>query len=451
MILDDENFRIILDMTTVVWLLGWAIGGLRNIVSHNRHPVSFLLLAHFVFCGVPLFLDHTIGAPNYLPWPGFDIAAADGLTALVYCLYASVCPLIWWYCGRWRGRRRRDLQPSRTAASLSRLSWQGKTALHLGLVSPIAALSMAPNPMAYSQYAAVVRGTFSAEELAYHAVLTTFTLVSAISGAALLFCQRRMKLTCWYVLVFAVLVAWLDGKRAVVLIMGVMYGIALWSRGVLKRQMLILAGALFLAAFFFFSFSYQREIRDYGGADPAKQYDNIRLDYGRDHVIRSTLFAELHAEAPAILEYRLQSLEFDVTMLVPRRWWPDKPWPYAVYATAAAFRLPVRSLGWGVTTSWLEEAIANLGWTGLIAGPLLLAWICRAGESSQDTIVRLLTILVSSMLLAVQAVAFAPLIAIWGAALLHARRSRKPVRRECGNFGPAQFPNQPVRRPALSL
>jgi hypothetical protein len=306
---------------------------------------------------------------------------------------------------------------------------------------------MAPNPMAYSQYAVVIRDTLSPEELAYHPVLTTFTLISAISGAALLFCQRRLKFTAFYVLLFAVLVAWLDGKRAVVLIMGVMFGIALWSRGVLKRRSLMVAGGLFGAVFLFFSVLYQSEVRDYKTVDDAKRYDNIRLDYGRDHVIRSTLYAELNAEAPPILEYRLESFLFDATMLVPREVWPEKPWPYAVYATAAAFRLPVRFLGWGVTTSWLEEAIANLGWLGLIVGPLLPAWICRMGEASQDTIVKLLTILVSCMLLAVQAVAFAPVIGIWAAALLQAWRAR----RRSVMAAYISFPQYPARRPALPL
>ena len=43
--------------------------------------------------------------------------------------------------------------------------------------------------MVYSQYAAVIRAALPPDEMAYHAVLTTFTLVSAISGAALLFCS----------------------------------------------------------------------------------------------------------------------------------------------------------------------------------------------------------------------------------------------------------------------
>ena len=235
-----------------------------------------------------------------------------------------------------------------------------------------------------------------------------------------------------------------------ILIMGVMYGVALWSRGVLKQRTLLFARGALRRAFCLFSFSYQSEIREFRSVDTAKQYDNIRLDYGRDHVIRSTLYAELHASPSHSrvpdAESPLRRSDARASYLVAR-----EAWPYAVYATAAAFRLPVRFLGWGVTTSWLEEAVANLGWCGLLAGPLLLAWICRIGESSKDTIARLLTILMGSLLLAVQAVAFAPVIAIWGVAVFHAWRVRSRIAREWVVSEPQCFTERPARRPALSL
>jgi len=187
---------------------------------------------------------------------------------------------------------------------------------------------------------------------------------------------------------------------------------------------MVWAPALTLA-FAAFSVLYQSQLRGFTEVEWSKRYNNIRLDYGRDHMMRLTLFAELHSESPPVLEHRGQSLLFDLTMLIPREIWPEKPWPYAVYATAAAFRVPVRYLGWGVTTSWLEEAVANFGWPGLLLGPLLIGSICRIGDSQPDTIVCLLTILVSSMLLAVQVGAFAPLIPIWMFALLAVRARRR--------------------------
>jgi hypothetical protein len=175
-------------------------------------------------------------------------------------------------------------------------------------------------------------------------------------------------------------------------------------------------------AFWIFSASYQAEIRSFDTVDSGQRYDSMRLDYGRDHIIRMSLYAEIHPDSEPILEHRMQSLLFDATMLVPRRIWTEKPWPYATYATAAALRLPVRNFGWGITTSWLEEAVANFGWPGLIIGPLLLAVICRIGDATKDGIVRLLTILVGSLLLAVQMTAFMPFVVTWLIAIMVSRR-----------------------------
>ena len=406
MMLDEDVFKTILNLVTSAWLLGWAWRGLRNLLSPKRDSISFVLIVHFVLCGLPLLLDEAVGKTDYRLWPGFNIAAADGLTNFVFCAYVSACPLLWWWFGRTDSRRRRQPGMS-TAEALRRLSWQGKTLLHCVLFTPLLALYLAPNAMAYREYAAIIRATLTPEELAFHPYVTACTLASALAGAALLLSQRNLKFTLSYALPIAFVVAWIDGKRTVVLIIFVMFGIALWARGALTKRGVAVWAPLLALAFAAFSVFYQGEFRGFGEVEWTQRYNNMRLDYGREHVMRQSIFAELHPETPPVLEYRMQSLLFDATMLVPREFWPEKPWPYAIYATAAAFRVPVRYLGWGVTTSWLEEAVANLGWPGFLVGPLLVGWICRLGDSQPDTIVCLLTILVSSMLLAVQVGALA--------------------------------------------
>jgi hypothetical protein len=425
MTLDDDLIRALLDIATFTWLLGWALLGLRDILSGRWRPVSFLFLPHFVFCGVPLLLDHVVGPPN-CQWPGYQISAADGLTNLVYCAYVSMCPVLWWWIGRRRGPER-PAPGGSTAAALLHLSWQGKTLLHLALFSPLIALWASPNPRVYLDYAAVIGSSFAQQEAAFHPILAACTLISAIAGASLLISQRMLKLTCAYVLPVALLGSWVNGKRAVVLIVCVMFAIALWSRGALTKRGAVVAGGVMAIAFAAFSMLYQGQFRRFNELEWSERYTNLRLDYGREHVIRTTLYAELHHEAAPILEYRLQSLVFDAAMMVPREVWPGKPWPYSVYATAAAFHIAPHYLGWGVTTSWLEEAVANMSWAGLLVGPLLIGWICRVGDSPDDTILRLLTILISSLLLAVQVGAFAPLVVIWAAALFSRRRRAAPA------------------------
>ena len=451
MILNDDSLRAILDIVTFAWLFAWAAKGVQNLLSRKRDSVSSLFITHFVFCGVPLLLDHVFGKPNYQVWRGFDIAAADGLTGLVYCLYVSACPVIWWYCGRSKSYSKADSSKSSASASLRHLSWQGQITLHMALISPLLALYLAPNPRIYFEYAAVVRGSFTAEEVAYQTIFGALIMTSIIAGAALLFSQRRLKFTCCYVLPFAVLAAWVNGKRSVVLLVIVLFGSALWLRGALRKRTLMVLAPAMAIAFWIFSTSYQAEIRSFDAADGGQRYDNMRLDYGRDHVIRLSLYAEIHRDSEPILEHRMQSLLFDATMLVPRKMWPEKPWPYATYATAAALRLPVRNFGWGITTSWLEEAVANFGWPGLIIGPLLLAVICRVGDATKDSIVRLLTILVGSQLLVVQMTAFVPFVVIWLIAILASRRVRRLPAVRLGSTNGMRVEGSAGRNPGGSM
>ena len=435
----DDTLISILESVTFVWLLAWAIQGTRRLLSRRRDSIWFLVITHFVFCGVPLLLDQVVGPPDFHLWPGFDIAAADPQTAVVYCLYVAACPLIWWLLGRTRVRTSPS-QNSLSTTFLQRLSWPGKTALHFLLLAPVAALYFAPDPTIYAQYAAVMRAPFTPDELSYHQILTTAILIGTMAQAVLLLSQRNLRATCCYVLPLAFCGVWLDGKRAVVLIVCVTLTIALWSRGVLRGRTLIAFAAAVSIAFCAFSAVYQLQIRGFDSVPTESRYDNFRLDYGRDHIIRASLFAELHPEDARILEYRMQSVLFDATMLVPRSIWPDKPWPYAVYATAAAFRIPPQYLGWGVTTTWLAEAISNFSWLGLLIGPLIPAWACRIGDATGDSMAKLLTILVGSLFLTVQLPAFVLLAAAWLMTIAMSWRSRKTAALRCLAF--SAFPDR---------
>jgi hypothetical protein len=138
------------------------------------------------------------------------------------------------------------------------------------------------------------------------------------------------------------------------------------------------------------------------------------MDYGRDDVIKLTIFAELHPEIIRILEYRGQSFLFYSVFYVPRDFWPQKPYPYAVYSTSAIamFDSP-RQLGWGLTTSILEEAIANLSWAGMLAGPLVVSLVCRLGEACRNSMVSAFTALIACLFLSVHLNAFMVMFLLW--------------------------------------
>jgi len=169
----------------------------------------------------------------------------------------------------------------------------------------------------------------------------------------------------------------------------------------------------------FYQSYIRRDILDF--SDPDDKYTNIRIDYGRDAVIKFTLYCELKGGSMRILDYRGQSVLFNFLYFVPRKWNPEKPWPYAQYLTAAMLFTNTPPIDWSMTTSWLEESIANFSWAGVLIGPLCLSIICRLADHAPNRSTQGIGILVGSLLLAVQLSAFMVLALIWCAIVVKER------------------------------
>jgi hypothetical protein len=290
----------------------------------------------------------------------------------------------------------------------------------LALVAPTPILLwlLAPDPGLYSTYAMVINTPLTPEEVEHHALLAASVKLSMLCLAGLLATANRCVVGHLVLYLVSLLpLHWLDGKRnSVALGLLLLLG-CLWFLGRLRGIRLPIVATLLALLFAAFSIYYQENVRGIGGEGVAtrdERYDNIRVDYGRDDVIKMAIYCELNPEMCQILDYRGQSLLFYLTVPVPREVWPEKPWPYAVYATRAALLTPREGyLGWGVTTSWLEEAIANLGIAGFLVGPLLIALLCYVGDSAKHPLVSVVTVLVATLFLTVQLVAFWPLFVVW--------------------------------------
>jgi hypothetical protein len=71
-----------------------------------------------------------------------------------------------------------------------------------------------------------------------------------------------------------------------------------------------------------------------------------------------------------------------------------------------------------MTTTWLDEAIANFSWPGMAIGPVLIGLICRVGDSRGSAMVRVLTVVVAVLLMSVHAIAFWPVFILWLAMMI---------------------------------
>lgn len=396
---------LILDGFTFLCLLRWAVTALQNICSDNRRAVSFLILVFFVFYGIPIALNLTLGTPEYSSTPGFRDGADSESVAAIYDLFVLACPAFWW----WTARSARKSK-NHVAALAGQKS---EPALWLLLCSPAIALIFAPEPRLYLSYAVVLRETLSPAASSFHGIMGGLSIIALVAGSGLLLVRRNFSRTFLLILPLITLAIWVQGKRSIVALALALIWAAAWMRGYLTRSRLVGLGTASLIIFVGYVAWYQTSYRPAAVADSGSVYENLRIDFGRDHNLKAAILCELSPDAEPILEYRGESILFYLTMYVPRSFWPDKPWPYAVYLTSHAIEREPTDLGWGLTTSFLDESIANFGWFGLLLGPATFAFVCRICDHSPDPLVKVAGVLLACLLMTVELVAFAPLAIAW--------------------------------------
>ena len=403
------------------WLLGFAVFGYLQLSKGAIRCAYGLFMIHFVLCGLPLLLDVLFGMPQYRGQPGLSLASSDSNTFYVYCLYVSFVPLLWTFTAisssQCKDRAGADL--SRVPRGFGHFGTLTNSAI---LILPIILVIASPKPELYLTYGMIATTILPDNIINHHSLISASVLVGLLSIAGILLNTKKLNVpivgSC--VLLTGVYI-WVNGKRHIVFASLLVYLYVGLVRGALRGRSLVISCLALGLIMGSYSEWYQTYIRKdiIAIGDPDEKYTNKRIDYGRDAVIKFTIYCELKGESMKILDYRGQSVLFNVLFFVPRKWMPEKPWPYAQYLTASIyFTRTVGSLGYSMTTSWLEEAIANFGWAGVVLGPLVLSGVCRLADFTTSRSTQGLGILVASLLLAVHLAAFIVLALLWIGILL---------------------------------
>jgi hypothetical protein len=412
----------ILEFITAIWTTAWAVVALRRLLTGVRASIVLVSLIFYGFYSLPLIADLLLGLPDYSHQPLFYDASRDALVRVLYCIFISSIQPLWL-------RKRPASEILLVARADQSKSFQGL--LLLGALTPILLLFIAPQPELYLQYGFIIGDNVPLPALVFHEIMSAATMFAVLfMGAFIAFAERpRAALVTISPLIAASV--WLNGKRNILALAMVIVLVALWYRGELKKKNLIKALSISVLLLAAFSYEYQSTLRGKSPTSSSREelQDDIRGDYSRDSRLKMAFYAQLNPTKAQILEYPGQSFLFDFTFWVPRTVWPSKPYPYAVYFTPAMLGLKTSVLGWGMTTSILDECIANFGWVGLLLGPLFMSFICRLGDSCNDRPVNLLTVLIASLFLAVQLPSFMVLFLAWLALVVKAKRKQRLMRK----------------------
>jgi hypothetical protein len=405
-----------LELFTFAWLTLCLVTVLKRLLRGDRSTIILVFPVFYLLFALPLALDFAIGLPDYSMQPGFFYASRDAETRTTYCCFIAMIPLMWL---KFLNKRPPSVSERERQVSCLR---QLQSPLFVVLVSPIMLCLLSPDPGLYLEYGFIVNGTAKDSVLAFHSIIMAVTLLAVIAAAGIVAGARRVRSAILLVMPFVAVSVWLNGKRAIFAVALAMMILALWVSGKAPKRTIIIASGFATLALCLFSYSYQARIRTIGSQTmSAGGYETFRIDYARDAQVKMALFAELDRSAQPILDYRGESAVFNLTAWIPRSLWPGKPYTYARYFTSAMLNSAPTDWGWAMTTSLIDEAIANCSWFGLVLGPISIGLLCRVGDSSGDMMISLLTAVVVSLLLAVQLVAFGPLFILWFLWVAHRR------------------------------
>ena len=357
----------------------------KKLVFDRYCSVSFyVVFIVYIFCCVPIILNYLIGMPQYTvvywykafvePMNNVDVSA-------VYDIYITFAILALYIYGTKMNRRLVSRATERN--SVLRNENEKPWIYVFGIASPVLYVLLSGNVSKFLIYSSMnLRGVSGQDNL----ILNSLILVSLFCTCIMLFSGRiTAKKMCILALITFIL-AWLQGKRFIIAVMGVFYLFFLTKSELeekgRKRTFWILP--IMVITLIAFSAFYLAVIKPLSNMNFDSVYDMLRVDFGRDDVIKYVIYKEFFKQNH-ILDYPGQSFFSTLFIFIPRIIWPSKPYSHYQYLTSSILNLPISKLPAGTTPCWYEMTLCNFGYLGYLVGIFGLIIFCYFADTMKQT------------------------------------------------------------------
>jgi len=407
--LDPLTSLQVLLFTTSCWC-GWLRG--RALASGRYHPLNVITVVHSWFSAASVMMQWLWGVPNYEVFLHLRAVNDSHVTWIVYYMFSSILCLVFAGTAQYSDRTPTVKPTSNRARTRYNTGVRDRILLWIGLVSPVLCALFSPDSRIWTQYAVLLDLQPNAEFATFVNVLYWTTYIAILSSCGLLLAAQTGVAQAVPIGIFTFAALWFNGKRNIVILALVLVVLSLRIRGGISRRTTYASFAVALVFFLGYSQWYQAEYRPFLSSFDT-YYEMARMDFTRDADIRIALYAELEEAANPILEYRGQSLLFDTLFFIPRTMWEEKPKPYYFYITSTALDGPRIYRTWGITTTILSEAIANVGLAGLLLGPLFLIMIAVIGYRPENPFLNMFTCIICTLFMSIHLAGFTVLWSAW--------------------------------------
>lgn len=370
---------LILDWALILISSFITVSSYRRIVKNKCSSMAhFIVLIEYIFLCVPILLNYCLGIPTYkyISWykPFLPSMESEAI-AHIYDIYI-LASIVLLYCYARSYDRKKSKYKKYEDIKLNGL-FNNKVFLTLVIVSPIIYILLSGKLTSYLIYASA--GGRGIEDTKFTTYLSMLILFSLYAFCYQFFNKPITKGRFLILLLYSLAVAWVNGKRFIIALMLIVY-LFFYTRSDLStktRKKLEIYTPLLFIALVLFSYYYLVAIKPLSDVSFDSVYDMLRVDFGRDDVVKYVINKELFQKSP-ILDYRCETFLSTFLTFVPRAIWPNKPYPHYMYLTASILGRSIDKLPAGTTPSWFEMCIANCSWLGFLIGigfiPLLCKW-----------------------------------------------------------------------------
>lgn len=355
-----------------------TVNSYKRIVKNKCSSIAhFIVLVEYVFLCIPILLNYCIGIPtyNYISWyKSFLPSMESESIAFIYDMYILVS-IILLYCYARSYDRRKSKYKKYEDIKLNGL-FNNRIFLTIVIVSPIIYIILSGKMTSYLIYAS--SGGRGIEDTGFTTFLSMLILFSIYAFCYQFFTKPVTKGRFLILLLYSFAISWINGKRFIIALMLIVY-LFFYTRSDLSkktRKKLEIYTPFLFVALVLFSYYYLVVIKPLSDVSFNSVYDMLRVDFGRDDVIKYVINKELFQKSK-ILDYRGETFLSTFLTFVPRAIWPNKPYPHYMYLTASILGTSIDKLPAGTTPSWFEMCIANCSWLGFVIGIVFIPILCK--------------------------------------------------------------------------
>ena len=375
-------------------IVDWLMIFITSIVTYKSYKkfvfdrycsVSFyVVFIVYIFCCFPILLNYLIGMPQYIVvywYRSFLESMNNSSVAVIYDIYIIVAILALYTYGIMMNKKL--TQRAVVASCALRNKNENPCIYILGIASPVLFVLLSGNVDQFLIYSSMsLRGVSGQDNL----ILNSLILVSLFCTCIMIFSGRITAKKICVLLMITFVLAWMQGKRFIIAVMGVFYLFFLTKSELGKKGRKKLFWVLPILGISLIAFSafYLVIIKPLSNMNFDSVYDMLRVDFGRDDVVKYVIYEEFFKKIH-ILDYPGQSFFSTLFIFIPRIIWPSKPYSHYQYLTSSILNLPIPKLPAGTTPCWYEMTLCNFGYLGFLVGILGLIGFCYFADSMKQT------------------------------------------------------------------